>query len=455
MQQTDIDRTINLLFKHSDLLLKSATVLTDTLYGLLNYLSNGYDTKLLNKHLKNGGKFEFLLCETKAAPELEMKLKREGVPYICSSVATIDGKKMFLYADKDARLVERVVNEYRCEHNKGGLHSKDIVYTYANGDIHRIKGLDRYEATLFIEYAKQQGIFVAVEAPDRNTYQVVYASGDRHIMDNIKMTIAIQKTYPKAYHALKEQIDYEDQCKSDLISKAQKHETNVPLYLVDFSGNYFIVTADKATYHEYGGAESVIDYMDYDRDEKIAAFISTMDNPRELNPLDFNKYEEAGIETKKDIVKAADLGRPTLSLEEVEDIRKMLDERQLYELKLAQDNPEQEIYGYAYTNSEMRMASFEEMEQINGEAVHDKKEFRETAHPILYDDARSMYRGFRDEDEHIDMEAEKYADAVMDGRYDELEKLDEEFSRDDLATEIMNDLNANMIPDDRETDYMQ
>ena len=38
----------------------------------------------------------------------------------------------------------------------------------------------------------------------------------------------------------------------------------------------------------------------------------------------------------------------------------------------------------------------------------------------------------------------------MENDLDELEKLDEEFEKEDLAVEMMNDLNADMIPDDRQ-----
>ena len=99
----------------------------------------------------------------------------------------------------------------------------------------------------------------------------------------------------------------------------------------------------------------------------------------------------------------------------------------------------------------MRMATFQEYEEINREAVHDKKELRETDVPEIYDDARSFYRGMRDELESVPIEEEQYADAVISNDLDEMEKLDETFEKDDFAVEMMNDLDANMIPDDRQS----
>ena len=131
-------------------------------------------------------------------------------------------------------------------------------------------------------------------------------------------------------------------------------------------------------------------------------------------------------------------------------IQKMRDNRILYEAKLAQDNPEQEIYIYSYLNSEMSMEEFKEYEKINQESVHDEKELRETDAPIIYDDARSLYRGFKDEIETRDYEDERYAEAVMENDLDEIKHMQQEFDRIDWMDDIRNDRNGNMIPDDRE-----
>lgn len=451
MQQADIDRTINLMFKHSDLMLRSTTVLTDTLYGLLNYLNSGREGKILEKHLQAGGKFEFVMVENSGAPEIEARMKQAGIAYVSSGISTMEGKKLFLYADKDTSEVRRIVNEYRCTHNKGGLHSKDLVYTYSKGSIRKIKDLDRYDATLMIEKAKQKGIFVSLETPDKDSYNIIYSESDKKVMDNIKLTLAIEKTYPAAFKAIKDQLDYEAKNKCNLMKIAIEHKQNDPLYFADLAGNYMIVSADKVTYHEYGGAESVIDYGDFDRESRISGLVSGMEQPTQLNHSQFQQYVQSGLLEKKDIICRGASGRPVPTHEQLLDLRKMDDDRILYERKLAQDNPEMEIYQYSYTNNEMRMGTFEDLEQINTDAIHDRKELRETNDPILYDDARSMYRGFRDESMYVDLEEEQFADAVMEGRVEEIERLNDEFSRDDLVSEMMNDQNSNLIPDDRES----
>ena len=43
--------------------------------------------------------------------------------------------------------------------------------------------------------------------------------------------------------------------------------------------------------------------------------------------------------------------------------------------------------------------------------------------PEIYDDARSFYRGMRDELESVPIEEEQYADAVISNDLDEMEKV--------------------------------
>ena len=104
----------------------------------------------------------------------------------------------------------------------------------------------------------------------------------------------------------------------------------------------------------------------------------------------------------------------------------------------------------SYLNNEMGMEEFKEYEKINQEAVHDEKEANETDAPIIYDDARSLYRGFKDEVEIRDYKDERYAEAVMDMDLDELNHMKQEFNRIDQLDDFRNDRNGNRIPDDRE-----
>jgi hypothetical protein len=177
-----------------------------------------------------------------------------------------------------------------------------------------------------------------------------------------------------------------------------------------------------------------------------------MEHPVELSKEEFQDYVKQDLIEKENTVITKDLEKEKLNISDTErvEIQKMRDNRILYEQKLAQDNPEQEIYSYSYLNAEMKMEEFKEFEKINYESVHDEKELRESDAPIIYDDARSLYRGFKDEIETVPYEEERYAEAVIDYDLEELKRLDKEFKRIDNLDDIQNDRNANMIPDDLE-----
>jgi hypothetical protein len=267
-------------------------------------------------------------------------------------------------------------------------------------------------------------------------------------MDNIRMTTAIQKCSGPAYEALKKQIDYEDAVSMEQAKDAASYNKNQAYYLTDINGTVMRVTADKVTYQEKGGKEIIIDSDDFQRDSKIMSLVGAMNCPTKLTEEDYSKYEKLSEKEKKDYLIAVDKenGRPQLSQAEYEAIRKMEDSRILYEQKLAQDNPEQEIYQYSYLNNEMRMETFAEFEKINQEVVHDRPALDNSDIELL-DDARSQYRGYAEKQSELSYEQQEYADAVLENDFDRLEK---EFDMDDRWQKIINDRNANFIPDDLE-----
>ncbi len=453
MQSSDVDRSLNYIYKNTDLGMRAATTLSEIVYGLLNYLDKNRDAAFLKNYLNKGGECSFIECSNEAADSIERQMKQQGICFVSSGTTTMEGKRIIVFADKDAQDVSKIVNRYRCDHNRGGIVTKEQLSEMSRGSLLKVTGLDKYDAAMMTEISKEQGISCSVESGKGDSYNVIFNSAERTQVNSIKMTLALQKAHYNAYEGYKSQYDYEENLSKEFSEKAAMHNTNVPLYLADIEGNTMVITADKVTYTEYGGAETVVDYADRNRDTTVMQLVSSMDNPRPLSREQYQEYIHSDLAGKKEIVIDADkrCGRPEFTQAQIEEIKEMEENHSLYEQKLAMDNPEQEVYNYSYLNNDMRMATFQEYEEINREAVHDKKELRETDVPEIYDDARSFYRGMRDELESVPIEEEQYADAVISNDLDEMEKLDETFEKDDFAVEMMNDLDANMIPDDRQS----
>lgn len=452
MQQSDIDRTISLLYKGSDLTLKFITTFTDIIQCVLSQLDRDKSAKFLNDYIDKGGQCEFIECGKGLEREITQRLRQEGIRFVVTASSSMDGKKIIVFPEYSSPVVNRVVNEYQCEHNKGGITSKEYVNEMSKGQMRKVKDLNLYEAEMITGMAKQRGISVAVEEPSSGVYNIVYAKKDTLEMNNIKFSAALMKAHPEVFQVYKRHIDFKNDSMKKMLECVINKKDNIPIYLADTKGNTMIVTADKITYHEHGGVETVIDYSDGNREKKIKDYLVLMDNPVEFTIDEFNEYEKKSVVEKENTVfnKNLSLEAPKISDFERTEIEKMRNNRILYEQKLAQDNPEQEVYIYSYLNSEMKMDEFKDFEKINQESVHDRKELRETETPIIYDDARSFYRGFKDEPETVAYEDEKFAEAVIDYDLDEIDRLNKEFAHIDSMDDIRNDRNGNMIPDDFE-----
>ena len=93
MQASDIDRTISLLYKGSDLILKSTTTLTDVISAVLDQLNHDKNAQFLQKYLNKGGPCEYIECSKGLERKLTQKLREEGVRFVVTSSSSMDGKK--------------------------------------------------------------------------------------------------------------------------------------------------------------------------------------------------------------------------------------------------------------------------------------------------------------------------------------------------------------------------
>ena len=98
------------------------------------------------------------------------------------------------------------------------------------------------------------------------------------------------------------------------------------------------------------------------------------------------------------------------------------------------------------------MPAFEELEQINAEAIHDRREALDASSPEFYDEARGLYLSYMDEEPDLSYDDQKFAEAILE---DEIERAVSEYSWDNETLDVSYDRNANYIPDDLEMDYKE
>lgn len=446
----DVDRTIRLFFQSTDILLKGVSTMGMLVGSTLDYFNKNSGTHALEKYIGKGGHLEMFSSNARCADAVEKELKAAGVRYVREAGLTPNGEVLFVYAKDDRRDVDRVRSEFQKQITAGGITSKEALHFLSGGNVHKIGGLDFYEATIMAEMARREGVCISIDRTGSNEYRILYPRESQSQIENIKMTTALQKADPVIYQAICRQLDYENKCSMKILSDAMNHEKTAARYYGDLDGNRLIVSREAVVFTGPGGESMTVSYKDPHREEKIAGLIGGMDNPREFTEEEFLKYEAATPAGKVSLVKEADKERPEYTQEELAEIKKFEENRTLYEAKLAQENPGQEIYQYSYLNNEMRMPSFEEMEQINADAIHDRREAIDAASPEFYDEARGLYLAYRDEEPELSYDDERFVEEILD---EEMERTASEYDRDNEIFDVSYDRNANYIPDEMEPDY--
>ena len=165
---------------------------------------------------------------------------------------------------------------------------------------------------------------------------------------------------------------------------------------------------------------------------------------KEKEYMDFTKKSpkhQKQILSEKD--KSA--GRPEMDIEAYLDMRKALESKALYEEKLALDNPEHEIYNYAFENNEMRMAAFEEYERLNRDVIQEKKS--RYLDPEIHESLKNVDMQYPDTESNTQIEEAEEQIFAQD-REKEMEHLygDRDWDRTDVGY----DKNNNWIPDEYE-----
>ena len=70
MQSSDVDRSLNYIYKNTDIGMRAVTTLSEIVYGLLNYLDKDRDAAFLKNYLNKGGECSFIECSKEASDSI-------------------------------------------------------------------------------------------------------------------------------------------------------------------------------------------------------------------------------------------------------------------------------------------------------------------------------------------------------------------------------------------------
>lgn len=434
----DVERNMDLSFKLTNLFLTGALTMTEVVLEVGNYLNKDPSAKLLNKYVKNGGQLDFTVCQPKFEKELAERLKDAGVTFLQTSSMAKGGVNLFLYADYEREKVDRVLAEFRAEHSRDGIADRSVFYAYADGNVRQLSGLDNAQAMLVAEHAEKRGMKIIVDEPQKGVFNISYAGKDLEKMTRIKADVAIELA-GEAGKALRKQLDYENRNVVRILNKINSHAEKEPAHVVDLNGQKLEIDRYGVRYE---GQESVItvDRNEENFKERANELLQRMRGPVLLTDEKMKEFEKEP-DKKAFLVKAdRENGRPAYTADEYQAVREMMEKKELYELKLSMLNPDQAAYDICIENDDMRLATFEEFNDLNEVESFEKSE---ELKPEILDEVRESMREMNDRRINATQQDLELEEEVLDGL-----AIDRQY--DDLARDILHDQNNNLIPDEYE-----
>lgn len=435
----EVERSLDLFFKLTNIYIQGPTNVMDVVKEALKYFDKDPAAKALKSYMKNGGQLDFSICLPQHAKEMSERLKDEGVIFLETSSMANGGVRMFVFADADKERVNKVLKEFRAEHAINGITDKSTFLAYAEGNAIKISNLDFVDAKLIEEHSAKRGIQIMIEEPEKGKFSILYAQKDEKVMNRIKADTAIELS-GLAGQALKKQIEYENENYMKIMRDASAWKYNRPFHIVDLAGNHMKADKYGVTYEGKEG-RITIERNESDFNERLNELMIKMRGPVRLTEKEYEKFQNT-MNQKEFLIHAdRNNGRPIYTKEEYSAIQEMIQKKELYELKLAMLEPDECKYEICIENEDMRMASFEELNDLNEQETKSKSD---ELNPVLLKEIVGKLHTYVEENIDSEVLNNDLEEKILDGNA-ELDRY-----KDDLTWDIMRDRNNNLIPDEYE-----
>lgn len=434
----EAERNLDMSFKLTNIFLNGSMLLTEVVSEILQYLNKDPAAKMLNNYMKNGGQLDFTVCNERYAKELEERLKDNGVVFLRTSAAN-KGAEMFVYADIDREKVNEVVAEFRADHEKDGIVDRSVFYAYAEGNVRQMTGLDTAQAMLITEHAEKRDMKLMVSETQKGIFTIEFAAKDLSKMNRIRTETAIELS-GVAGKALRKQLEYESQNVVEIINKTNRGKET--FYVVDLDGKE--IKSDEVGV-TYKGPEGLItvEHTEESFEERANELLQRMRGPVHLTEEQKHDFDMENNKKKFLVTADKENGRPSYTEEEYKAIREMAAKKELYEIKLSLLNPEQQVYDICIENDDMRLATFEEFNDINEKQTEEYE--NDEINPEIMNEIKESIRNMQDTQGEPIRDHELEED-ILDGQ--EIERSEQ--LEEDLSWDASHDKNGNLIPDEYE-----
>lgn len=443
------EQSVDLLFKSSNLVLSTIDTTMNLVNKMLDYLQESKDPmiKAMRNYVKAGGKLEFVVCQPEYGKAYEETLKDAGVHFMQSVNTACGSVCVFIFPEKERMLVNDVLREFRAEYGKNGMVDHQVMQAYSQGRVREINHLTRNEASVFVERAEQSGIKVVISEPGKDRFKVTYAETDINIMNHIKADMAVEFS-GEAGKALNKQLDYENENVVAHLDLIKNYEESEMLYLIDLKGNELQIDRDGVAFYDENGVFD-IEKLDPKFNEKVNVLVMNMKNGVLLNEEQRRAYEQCQDKKKFLVDLDHKNGRPQLTEREFQALRELSLKKELYEMKLAMVEPEQGVYDICLECDDMRLATFEELDDINEMKMNQELE------PELLDEMKERFRQYKIHDNSavLDCDLVNFQEAVLDGREKDIEQEMNQMELD--YSDLLHDKNNNYMHDEFEVGFTE
>lgn len=400
----EVDKSTSLGFQALNFATDTANILSNVFLQSLRLASERDPAaRLLFKELHGNKNLDIVYCSKEDSKILAERIKDQGIPCVAGShnirdrlTKSVSEKSFVIFPENELEHVRGVINNFRYEQNYGAISTEELIYT--GSAIKCINDLDYNQAKLYMEHAERLGIGINMKPITEDKYNVYYAEKDAIALDSIKRTVSIELS-GKAGESLAKQLAYENDNYNRITSRVLTDKEDFEV--TDLENRRLSVNYSGATFYDKGNTVH-LDRNSQTFNDDICKVISTMKNPVDLTLLDFQQQQYYDKGKKKEFLYTKDKehGRPELTKEEYDAVKRMIDRHQLYEQKISLENPVQQLYEYSYTNNEMRMATFENYEEMNKtdikeDIIEEEKSFNEED-KALFDEADSSYKDIKE-----------------------------------------------------------
>lgn len=374
-------QTMNMIFRMFDSTIGGTRQLVDVLAQNLRWAASvDRNARALLEHMEQGGNTDAAYCDSEHLDEVIFRLRNEGIRSV-QGYLMLNGERTGIIstADVDREQVSQIINRVREEIECGGVKPRRMIERISEGRVRMIPELTVPEAMLFARYAEEAGLCIAVDEDSKQRRTVVYPVQCARQMKEMGRHVA-EAFEGKAGRALRRQLMYEnrnfERVSGRVLNYGRKQDE---FYVMGMAGVRLLCRKKDVRAYDNDGMEIWREERgskEFERRVRLA--FDGIRHPVDLTPDEYLALANTPCGERATRLKEIDRehGRPRFTAEETRALaeRKRKAE-ELYERKLALDNPRQTVYQYSYLNDEMGMPEFTALENANRAA--DDEDVRE------------------------------------------------------------------------------